>query len=134
VPPPPPFDCKALHRPALRITHPPQLRCAYRALLTLIVPWFVLFHHFVLQERLMSTALRLDQLVNLIPPQYYIGKSVEEELDFVREQHRTLRVTVPRPSHAFHPSPCTPPASFKKGALLFSGVPSPSAHSHGGAF
>jgi hypothetical protein len=32
----------------------------------------------------MQTALRLDELVNLIPPQYYIGKSVEDELEFVR--------------------------------------------------
>ena len=36
------------------------------------------------QERLMATAVKLDELVNLIPAQYYIGKTVEEELEFVR--------------------------------------------------
>ena len=32
----------------------------------------------------MATAVKLDELVNLIPAQYYIGKTVEEELEFVR--------------------------------------------------
>jgi len=34
---------------------------------------------------LMATALRLDELVNLIPAQYYIGKTVEEELEFANK-------------------------------------------------
>ena len=42
----------------------------------------------------MATAVRLDTLVNLIPAQYYIGKTAQEELEFVRSEQATTHARI----------------------------------------